>query len=361
MALYKKIFILVTFLCLFGILMVYSSSQIWAEYKMNNEYYFLIRQSLFFLIGFCMMILVSRIDYMYYKKYASYIYFCCLILLILVLIPGIGLVRGGARSWIGVGQFTIQPSEFIKFALIIIFSKYLSNHDLDIKKLKYIILLGIFLLLNFFLIMLQPDFGTAVVLLITISILIFIAGINMKYVILAVIGIIIGFGFMIVLSPYRLERIFSFLNPWEDPLGSGFQIIQSLYAISPNGLFGLGLFNSIQKFYYLPEPQTDFIFAIITEELGLIGAIFLIYLFSLFFYYGLKTAINIKNKFGMYLSIGITSLIFVQFFINIGVVIGLLPVTGITLPFISYGGSSLALNLISVGILINISKSVKEY
>ena len=329
MAISKKLTILIILLCLFGVLMVYSSSQIWAEYKMGSEYYFLIRQFIFFVLGLIVMYFVSNIDYNYYFKYSTYIYFFCLTLLILVLIPGIGIVRGGARSWIGIGQFSIQPSEFIKIALIIIVSKYLSNYKNDIKKIKNVILLGLFLLLNFGLIMLQPDFGTSVVILSSISILIFAGGIKYKYIFIATTGILVGFSFMIILSPYRLERILSFLDPWSDPLGSGFQTIQSLYAISPNGIYGLGLFNSIQKFYYLPEPQTDFIFAIIVEELGLIGGIFLIALFSLFFYYGITVALNSKNKFGLYLSTGIVSLIFVQFFINIGVVIGLLPVTGV--------------------------------
>lgn len=343
-----------------GIIMIYSASSIWAEYKMGTPYYYLIRQLIFAGIGFCGMLVFSRIDYHLYFKHATKIFIVCLVLLIIVLIPGIGIVRGGARSWIGIGSFSIQPSEFMKIGVVILLAKYLSVYYKDLEKLKSVI--GVFLLvvLVFFVVMLQPDFGTGMIIVASAMLMIFIAGLPLKYIFNAAIlgvGGIIG---LILSAPYRLERITAFLDPWKDPLGTGFQIIQSLYAIAPGGLFGVGLFNSRQKFFYLPEPQTDFIFAIICEELGFIGAVFVILLFFAFLYRSITIGLLCEDLFGQFLIIGLSSMIFIQFFVNIGVVIGLLPVTGITLPLISYGGSSLTVTLMSIGIILNVTKYRKE-
>ena len=185
--------------------------------------------------------------------------------------------------------------------------------------------------------------------------MILISGIKKRYIFISLLLGVVAFVMLILSAPYRLERIFAFIDPYQDPLGSGFQIIQSLYAISPNGFFGRGLFNSIQKHYFLPEPQTDFIFAIIVEELGFLGGIIVLVLFAVLFYSGFMIAIKGKTLFQTYLASGIILSIFIQFFINIGVVIGLLPVTGVTLPFLSYGGSSLIMNFIMMGILVNIA------
>lgn len=347
-------------LVIIGIIMVYSSSAIWAEYKLNNPYFYLIRQTLFAIIGFAILIIISNINYKFWKNKSFHIFLISLLLLILVLIPGIGIVRGGARSWIGINQFSLQPAEFIKITSIIVISNFLSNVKDDINKVKNLLIVIFFIGIIFLLIMLQPDLGTGLVILITIVLLLFISGLNIKYLLYSFFVGIIGLIYLIISKPYRLKRITSFLDPWKDPRGSGFQIIQSLYAIVPSGIFGLGLFNSRQKYYYLPEPQTDFIFAIYVEELGLIGMIFLLFLFMIIFYNGVLISLKVKNRFACFLSLGIVLLIFVQFFINISVVIGLLPVTGITLPFISYGGSSLVLNLFNIGILINIGKSIGE-
>ena len=242
-------------LSVIGIIMIYSSSQIWALYKLNDEYYYLYRQSIFFILGIGILIFISRIDTSLIYKYASIIFLMCLFLLIIVLIPGIGIVRGGARSWIGISVFQIQPAEFMKIGLLIITSKYLSKYD--IKKFSNLIPIIFIILLSFLLIMLEPDLGTGIVMLMGIFIVIFTAGLQNRYIILAGIAGVIGATILIIIAPYRLERITSYLNPWSDPLGSGFQTIQSLYAISPGGLFGLGLFKSRQKFYYLPEPHTE--------------------------------------------------------------------------------------------------------
>ena len=226
------------------------------------------------------MIIISRIDYKLYYKYATHIFIFCLILLILVLIPGIGTIRNGSRSWFGIGSLGVQPSEFMKLSLIVLTSKYLSNSGKNIKNffkgiLPILIILGIV----FLLIMLQPDFGTGMIIVVSILSLLFISGANMKFFFSAGIIGVIGIVFLILIAPYRMDRIISFINPWSDPLGTGFQIIQSLYAIGPGGIFGLGFLKSRQKQFYLPEPQTDFIFSIISEELGIIGIIIV----SLFF------------------------------------------------------------------------------
>ncbi|WP_091484088.1 stage V sporulation protein E [Gracilibacillus orientalis] len=353
---YFLIFVIIAIL-LVGTIMVYSASSIWAEYKFNDSFYFLKRQVLFAGVGVIAMMIVSNISYFQWIKHRKWIFISCLILLIAVLIPGIGMVRGGARSWIGVGAFSIQPAEFIKLAMIMFLSGFLVNQQDRITEFKKGFLPPLLLsVVVFLIIMLQPDLGTGMVFLLTCFLLIFVAGAKIiHFVFLAGFGVI-GFLLLIISAPYRINRITAFLDPWQDPLGTGFQIIQSLYAIGPGGLLGVGFGNSLQKYFYLPEPHNDFIFAIIAEELGFIGAGFVIVLFILFIWRGILTAIHAPDLFARLLAVGIVGMIAIQVMINISVVIGLIPVTGITLPFLSYGGSSLTLTLCSVGILINISK-----
>lgn len=343
-------------LLIIGVIMVYSASHIWSEYKYDDSLYYLKRQLLFAGAGVIAMFIFMFIPYTTWKKYVNIILFGCFILLIAVLIPGIGMVRGGAQSWIGVGAFSIQPSEFMKLGLIVFLAALLSEKQKYITSLTKGFLPCLLLTFTAFgLIMLQPDLGTGLVLVLTCITMIFIAGARVShFVSLGVLGIA-GFALLIISAPYRINRITAFLNPWEDPLGDGFQIIQSLYAIGPGGLMGLGLGNSLQKYFYLPEPQTDFIFAILAEELGFIGGTAVILLFFLLLWRGVKVALENTDPFARYLAIGIVAMIAIQAMINISVVIGLIPVTGITLPFLSYGGSSLTLTLCSVGILLNIS------
>lgn len=353
----RYIVVCVILLCLFGLLMIYSSSYIWADYKYNNPFKYVINQSIFFIIGMFIVNIVSHINYNFYKRKANIILFICFILLVLVLIPGIGIIRNGSRSWFGIGGFGIQPSELSKIGLTIFVSKFLSNNNRirkDIK--KYIFPILFIILLFFLLIMLEPDFGSGMVLTVSLVCLIFISGTKFSFFIkLGLLGLI-GIVVLIMIAPYRVKRIVSFINPWVDPLGSGFQIIQSLYAIGPGGLLGLGLFNSRQKHFYLPEPQTDFIFAIICEELGLPGSLFVIGLFLMIIYNSIKIAINTNDLFGKYLVFGLVFLLSFQTILNLSVVVGLVPVTGVTLPFLSYGGSSLLVSLTSIGIILNVSK-----
>lgn len=345
-----------------GILMVYSSSYIWADYKYGDSFYFLKRQLLFAAAGVVLMIVVTVLPFSQVRRYVHVILLFCLLLLFAVLIPGIGMARGGAQSWIGIGAFSIQPAEFIKLGLILYLAHYLANN----KKYMATFFRGFFLphvlvVFCFGLIMLQPDLGTGVVLFLTCAIMIFVAGAKFRYFVYLMIIGLIGFALLIISAPYRISRITSFLNPWDDPLGDGFQIIQSLYAIGPGKLLGVGYGNSLQKYFYLPEPQTDFIFAIVAEELGFLGSFIVIVLFYMLCRRGLSVAHYSVDSFSRYVATGIITMITIQFMINISVVIGLIPITGITLPFLSYGGSSLTLTLVSVGLLLNISKYEKNY
>ncbi|WP_308697950.1 putative lipid II flippase FtsW [uncultured Thomasclavelia sp.] len=353
----KRVVIIVITIVLIGLVMVYSASNIWAGYKYNDSLYYIKRQIIFAVIGIILMFVVSKIDYHIYQKYTNKFLIGTFLLMILVLIPGIGSVRGGSRSWFNLGIISLQPSELFKIAIIIYGANYISNHYHELKKLKASFKLLFILFLGFGLIMLQPDFGSGVVMVCSIIVMLIVSPFPFKYfVMLGIIGVI-GIIIMIISAPYRLQRIVAFLNPFADPLGSGFQIIQSLYAIAPGGILGVGYNNSIQKHFYLPEPQTDFIFAIFLEEFGLIGGIVLVGLYGYLFITVFNQAIRVKDLFGSFLMIGIISMIGIQTLINLGVVVGLFPVTGVTLPLMSYGGSSLTITLIAMGIVLNISKS----
>ena len=341
-----------------SLFMIYSASFVWAEYKFNNPFKYVINQGIFSIIGLFLLLIVSKINHKIYYNKSSTILLVCIILLILVLIPGLGIVRNGSRSWFGIGSFSIQPSEFSKLGLIIFTSKYLSKSNKflkDYKKGVFPILFILFLI--FGLIMLEPDFGTGMIIVVTIISLLYISGVDMKFFIILFILGIFGIIGLIIIAPYRMDRITSFINPWNDPLGTGFQIIQSLYAIGPGGLFGVGYLNSRQKAFYLPEPQTDFIFSIIAEEFGIIGTFVILSLFGIILYRGIKIALRQQNLFSKYLAFGLIFQLIVQVIMNLSVVIGLIPVTGVTLPFMSYGGSSLLTSLIGIGILLNISKN----
>ncbi len=352
------LFCAVIMLTIFGIIMIYSASSIWADYKYNDSFYYLKRQFIFAVIGIIIMIFISKINYKYYYNKSNTILLVCFILLILVIIPGIGSIRNGSRSWFGIGSFGIQPSEIAKFGMIVFTSKYLSNSEAYLKNYKKgIIPILTILFFMFGLIMLQPDLGTGLILVMSIIALLFISGVDMKFFIgggiLGVIGVII----LIIIAPYRMDRITSFINPWKDPLGTGFQIIQSLYAIGPGGVLGTGFLNSIQKQFYLPEPQTDFIFSVIAEEFGILGVIFVVFMFCLIIYRCIKTSLSQVEKFPKYLTFGLTFQLAFQTLMNLMVVVGLIPVTGVTLPFLSYGGSSLLVSMASIGIILNISKN----
>ena len=338
--------------------MIYSASFVWANYKFNDPFKFVKMQGIFFIIGLVIMYLLSKIDYHIYYKYANVILIICAILLILVLIPGIGSVRNGSRSWFGIGSLGIQPSEFAKIGLIIYVSKYLNNNERIMKSILHGVLPILGVILFFFgLIMLEPDFGTAMVIVLTLVVLIFISGVKISFFVKIGLTGLLGIVGIIIAAPYRMKRIVSFLNPWSDPLGSGYQILQSLYAIGPGGLLGQGFLKSRQKYFYLPEPQTDFIFSIISEELGFLGVFIVTSFFFFIFYRGVYISLKTKDLFGKYLAFGLSFGLIIQASLNLMVVVGLIPVTGVTLPFLSYGGSSLLVSMASIGILLSISKN----
>ncbi|ASF39316.1 stage V sporulation protein E [Halobacillus halophilus] len=340
-----------------GIIMVYSSSSIWSEYKFDDPWFFAKRQILFATVGLVAMVTLSRIPYYVWHGHSKWILIMCLVFLIAVLIPGVGMVRGGARSWIGVGMFSIQPSEFMKLGLILFLARFLSERQKKMNSFQQGFLPGLALILvPFALIMLQPDLGTGVVMVGTCMVMMFTAGARISHFMWMAGAGMAGMIALIASAPYRIKRITAFLHPWEDPLGSGFQIIQSLYAIGPGGLLGLGLGNSMQKFFYLPEPQTDFIFAVLAEELGFLGGAFILILFFILLWRGIRTSLYAPDLFGSLLALGIVGMVSIQVMINVSVVTGLIPVTGITLPLVSYGGSSLTLTLASLGLLLSVSR-----
>lgn len=352
-----KLLIAVLLIATFGIVMIYSASSIWADYKFHDAFKFVKAQGMFFLVGIFGMFFLSKIDYHLYFKKANGILFICFLLLILVLIPGIGTIRNGSRSWFGLGGFGIQPSEFAKIGLIIYVSKYLANNKKNMRNIKSGVLPIMVVIMVFFgLIMLEPDFGTAMVIVLTLVVLIFTSGVNVSFFVrIGILGLI-GIVGLIIVAPYRMARIVSFLNPWTDPLGSGFQIIQSLYAIGPGGLLGQGFMMSRQKHFYLPEPQTDFIFSIISEEFGFLGVLIVTSIFAFIFYRALNISLKQSDLFGKYLSFGLAFGILIQALLNLMVVVGIIPVTGVTLPFLSYGGSSLLVSMASIGIILNVSR-----
>ncbi len=350
------VIVTVVLLCI-GVVMVHSASAVVSMQKFHDPFGYAKRQLLWAALGIGAMFWLSRFDYHRLRPLAPKIAVVSFLFLAIVLIPGIGTIRGGSRAWLGIGSFGIQPSEFAKLGLVIFLAHFLSDAGDRMQSFRKGLLPPLFLaLVAIGLIMLEPDLGQSVVIMGTTVILLFAAGMRMSHLFgLAGAGAL-GFGVLIAIAPYRLERVVSFLDPWKDPLDSGYQIIQSLYALGSGGVLGLGLGQSRQKYLYLPEPQTDFIYSILGEELGYLGAVSVLFLFAVLVWRGFRTAIYAKDTFGSLLAVGITGMIAVQVLINIGVVTGSIPATGITLPLISYGGSSLTLMLTGIGILLNISR-----
>jgi len=354
------IFLAVIGLLSIGIVMVFSSSAVVAYARFNDSYYFLKKQLLWGFCGLMAMFFTMKADYRGWRKWSKPFFIVSAVLLVLVLIPGIGTVINGARRWISVG-FQFQPSEICKLAIVLFMADWLAKKPEQITKFTTGLLPALAVLgVVFLLIMKEPDMGTGLVIGGTVMIMIFVAGARVGHLAGLMSLVIPGITYLIYTEPYRAKRLFAFIDPWKDPLDTGFHIIQSLFALGSGGLFGLGLGRSRQKFFYLPENHTDFIFAILGEELGFIGAATVLCLFFLFAWRGYRTAVIAPDMFGSLVAVGITSLITLQALINIGVVTSSIPVTGITLPFISFGGTSLIFLLSGVGILLNISKHVQR-
>ncbi len=345
-----------TFLVLFGVLMVYSASYYYAQKNYNNPYFFLIKQLIGFFIGILALFFLSRFDYNKLKKFGLVALIIGYVLLILVFIPGIGVENYGAKRWISLPGFTIQSSEIAKFSFVLFASAYLSKHHKDIKSLK--VLLPVILAggLTCLLIILEPNMSITMCIGMVMLAMLFIGGASFKHFLLLSLPLIILVPVLILLEPYRMARLLAFINPWENPKGEGYQLIQSFFSISSGGLFGVGLFNSRQKYLFLPFSESDFIFSVIAEEFGLIGCIILLSLYFILIVCGIKIAIKAKNRFGCYLASGIVSIICIQTVLNIAVVSGLIPPTGLPLPFISSGSTSIVVFMSAIGVLLNIDR-----
>jgi len=337
--------------------MVHSASSVLSVHRFHDSFYYSKRQLLWALLGLVSMWWFSNFDYHKFRALAPKLAVLGFVFLVIVLIPGVGSNRGGSQAWLGIGSFGIQPSEFAKLGLVIFLAHYLTEARERMQSFWRGLLPPLFIaLVAVGLIMLEPDLGQSVVIMGTTVILLFAAGARLRH--LGGLGAMGVFGFvgLVAAAPYRMQRITAFVDPWKYPLDSGYQIIQSLYALGSGGMLGLGLGQSRQKYLYLPEPQTDFVYSIIGEELGFLGAATILVLFALLIWRGLRAAIFAPDEFGSLLAVGITGMIAVQVLINVGVVTSSIPATGITLPFISYGGSSLTLALTGIGILLNISR-----
>jgi cell division protein FtsW len=351
------VFFTVLILAGFGLVMVFSASYITSLESRGDAFFFLRRQAFWVALGLVGMIATSNFSYWKWRKMVPVLLVLNFLLLLVVYIPGVGMEINEARRWIALGGFTIQPSEFSKLALILFTAAFLSKKNLHMENFWSSSFVPLAMLSGTFLLILdQPDLGTALALAAMVGIIIFAAGIPLKQMMYLIFTSLPIFVYLTLNEPYRMRRIFSFLDPWADPLNTGYHIIQSLYALGPGGLFGVGLGRSRQKLYYLPEPQNDFIFAIIGEELGFLGAVTIMLLFFILIWRGFKTSLMAPDAFGSLLAAGVTAMVAVQALINIGVVTGSIPITGINLPFISAGGSSLFFTMCGMGILMNISR-----
>ncbi len=343
-------------LVVIGCIFVYSASSYSASLNYSNKYYFLTKQIIGAVIGILALILTSKLDYRLYEKYKLPILITGVVLLAIVFIPGLGVSNYGAQRWIRLPGFTIQPSEIAKFCFVIFVASYMAKNKDLMKSFKGILPIlmigGVYCVL----IMLEPNMSITICVGLTMFIMLFVGGAKIKHFLLLGIPVICLGVLLVVIEPYRMERLVAFINPWANPQGEGYQLIQSLYSLSSGGLFGVGIFNSRQKYLFLPFSESDFIFSIIGEETGFFGCIVLIAIFALLIYQGIKVAFQAKDRFGCYLASGIVSIIGVQVLINIAVVTGSIPPTGVPLPFISAGSTSLVVFMSAIGILINIDK-----
>ena len=357
-----KILACVVVLILLGLAMTFSASGTLAGQRYGDPAFFLKRQVVWAVVGGIAMAAAMRYDYHKLARFGTPFYILAAILLFMVLIPAFSREVGGARRWLAVGGLTFQPSEFAKLALIIFFSSVLVKKELSGKLKDFVtgympnaLALGV----CFILILLQPDMGTSIILATVVFSLFFISGIRTSYIVGTLITLMPFLYVAILNVDYRRKRILSFLDPWADPSDSGFQIIQSYIALGNGHIAGVGLGQSKQKNFFLPDAHTDFIFSIIGEEVGFIGCTIVVVLFGVIVYRGLRVAFRAPEPFGMYLAAGLTLSIGLQAIVNIGVTTGLLPTKGLPLPFISVGGSALVMWMISIGILLNVSEHTK--
>jgi cell division protein FtsW len=352
----KLLFTATLLLVCTSVVMVYSASAVVAMQTNHDPYVYLFKQATWALLGLVLVPVIMRVDYRNYRQPV-------------VIWAGLGLVSlglvavlfghpiNGATRWLGVGPLGVQPSELAKIVVIFFMAALLERRMDRIDEPTYALLpIGIVLAGIVGLILAEPDLGTSVSVLMIAGIMIFAAGINYRYVAGLFLASLPALYFLLAFSDYRRRRVLAFLNPWADPLGDGFQMIQSMIAVGTGGVFGRGLMAGVQKLFYLPEPHNDFIYSVISEELGLVGATVVLACFCVITWRGLRTSVRAPDRFGAFLALGLTTMVAFQAFFNISVVLGLLPTKGIPLPFVSYGGSSLLINLLGMGILLNVSQ-----
>jgi cell division protein FtsW len=339
-----------------GLVMVFSASAVMAKERYGSGYTFVLRQLAWAIAGIAAMVVAMRVDYRRYKHPA--VVFSTLGLTTLMLISVFFLDRAHhTHRWFHWGGFSFQPSEMAKPALILFLAFFLENRTRAMNDWRNTLIpAAVPTLLFVGLIVFQPDLGTAIACGVIGGCVLFVAGLDLRYLGYGLLASLVPLYFLIFHVAYRRERILAFLDPYSDPQGRGFHIIQSLIAVSTGGVTGVGLMEGKQKLFYLPEPHTDFIFAVTAEELGLVGALVVVLLFAVFLWRGVRTSLRTQDMFGRFLSVGITTMVVVQAFINISVVLGMMPTKGIPLPFVSYGGSSLFITLACVGVLLNVSK-----
>ncbi len=356
----SKAIILITFtLVAIGVVMIYSASGVYADQIYHNSTYFLKRQILYVFLGISAFLASSAVDLDFLKRNSKVFIGVSFALLVMVFIPVLGHSAGGARRWIQLPFFTFQPVEFAKLSMCIYLSDYLSRKRQPITKgsISVFVPPAVIMFVLFSLVILQPDLGSCVFLVILMGILFFLSGIRIRYILIAATFVVSGIVFLILRAPYRMNRITAYLDPWKDPQGGGFQIIQSFLAFGLGGINGAGLGKSSQKLFYLPQSHTDFIFSIIGEELGLIGALAVVALFAAFFFFGNRLAQRCKDPFARLLAFSLVVFITLQALINLLVAVGLIPTKGLPLPFVSYGGTALVFHMICVGLLIAIDKT----
>lgn len=353
----RSVLIATYLLALVGLVMVFSASGVMAESRYGDATYFLKRQALWLLIGFLMLHWAAGQNYAIWKSLTPILLGVTLLLLALVLVPVLGTEINGARRWFRVAGFSVQPAEFCKLVVVLYLAWFLFRKEEDLTNFKKgvlapVLVVGVFSVL----VLLEPDMGTAVVMVLVLLTVLFLGGARLHHLVGFVTALVPVAYFLIMESEYRRRRLLSFLDPWQDPQGAGFQLTQSFVALGNGGIMGVGLGEGRQKLFFLPEAHTDFVLALVGEELGFLGTALLIGLFTLIVIKGFRIAGQAPDAYGRYLASGVTLLIGIQALINAGVVAGLLPTKGLTLPFVSYGGSSLIVSFVAVGILLSVSR-----
>lgn len=352
----RTLFLATILLVGLSIVMVYSASAVVAMERFQQPYLFLIKQLMWAMLGLALMWLVMRVDYSIYRE-PVFIWTCLGVVTFALIAVLFRSPVNNARRWFSVGGLGVQPAEMAKLSAIFFVAAILERRKHRINDVRYALVpIGVVVAGLVGLIMFEPDFGTAVSLAVIAAVMVFAAGLNYGYIAAGTVAVLPIVAYFAVSAPYRFKRILTFWDPWTDPLGDGFQIIQSLIAVGTGGIAGKGLMHGVQKLFYLPEPQSDFIYAVISEELGLIGATLVLGCFSVIVWRGLRVALRARDTFGAFLAVGLTAMVGIQAFVNMSVVLSLMPTKGIPLPFVSAGGSSLIINLVGMGVLLNVSQ-----